>query len=103
MFGDLDYDPAMDYASVPLEEQVAAVTRAVEVGNRLRLQCGVAPWVGAMRHGLADAASLLQGGRKQSRGSRLQTCLSNGSACAFDELLWWCAAGGKGAALGAEQ
>jgi hypothetical protein len=29
MFGDLDYDPSMDYSSVPLEEQLEAVRRAV--------------------------------------------------------------------------
>ncbi|GAB4822478.1 hypothetical protein N2152v2_009524 [Parachlorella kessleri] len=33
MFGDLDYDPFMDYASVPLEEQLEAIQRAVSAGK----------------------------------------------------------------------
>lgn len=33
MFGDVDFDPTMAYAACPFEEQLEALTRAVEAGK----------------------------------------------------------------------
>lgn len=33
MFGDVDYDPSCSFASVPLEEQLEALGRAVRAGK----------------------------------------------------------------------
>ena len=33
MFGETDYDPARAYLSVPLEEQLTALTAAVQAGK----------------------------------------------------------------------
>ena len=42
MFGDLDYDPSMDYASAPLEEQLEAIQRAVRTLAAGMVTCRVA-------------------------------------------------------------
>lgn len=44
MFGDLDYDPSMAYAACSFEEQLEALSRAVEAG-KVRVRCSWRGWV----------------------------------------------------------